>query len=80
MRPWIASLMLNARHQLRKIVEFKSDRGATLPDRKSTVLIYTESDYYGIGKNILREADRVLGDAAYTGALKRYCLEVRVYY
>jgi hypothetical protein len=77
MRPWIASLILHARHHLRKLAEVSSERGDSLQRDKATHLLYTERNYYGIGKNILREVDRVSGDAAYTGALKRYCLEVR---
>jgi hypothetical protein len=77
MRPWIASLMLDARYQLRKLAELKSECGDSLRDNESNAFIFKECNYYGIGKNILREADRVSGDIAYTGALKRYCLEVR---
>jgi hypothetical protein len=66
-RPWILHLILTCRSSLRALKR---------PETVSSNLFYTEGDDPGLGKNILMEADRAVGEAAYTSALRRYALQV----
>ncbi len=65
MRPSIVRQILNSRDRLKKL-------------KRISQTIYTETDDVGLGKNILLESDRNIGEMAYTKALRRYALEVRI--
>lgn len=71
-RPWLLFLLLCGRNRLQSILNAKS---AILV---GSCRVYTEKDDAGLGKNIMYERDRALGEEAYSRALRKYALEVTI--